>query len=101
MSVDMGYDADGLRVGGSQAAASGATAGGAAGVLRGVACPAAAFGQVRGAAELAAALERSREAHAVLAERVAAHHAGLDVRAGGTARAGDDLTSATTALAER
>ena len=95
----MGYDTGGLREGGTRASAAGATAGGAAGTLRGVSCPAGAFGQVRGAAELAAALERARDTHASLADRVQARHVDLDARAGRAAQAGDGLTAGSTAIA--
>ena len=63
MTVDMGYETGGLRQGGSRARGAGQTAAGAAGILRGVSCPAGSLGQVTGAQALAAALARSRDAH--------------------------------------
>jgi hypothetical protein len=97
--VNMGYQSDGLRRGGSQALGAGATAQGAASVLRPVACPPASLGVVAGAAALAAALARSRDAHVALAERVNAAHVDLNGRAGQAAGDGDGLTTQSAAVA--
>jgi hypothetical protein len=99
MSVDMGYDAGGMRAGGSQALRAGQTAAGAAGILREVNCPAESLGQVTGAAALAAALVRARDAHAALADRVHTDHVDLNARTGQAAGAGDGLTVDSTAIA--
>jgi hypothetical protein len=99
MSVDPGYDSDGLRRGGAQARVAGDVAAGAAGILRGATCPAAALGVVAGAEALAAALMRSRDAHVALAEQVHAGHVDLDARAGSTAGDGDGLTASSAAVA--
>ncbi|HWM58885.1 MAG TPA: hypothetical protein VNO83_13710 [Pseudonocardia sp.] len=99
MTVDMGYETGGLRQGGSRALGAGQTAAGAAGILRGVSCPAGSLGQVTGAQALAAALARSRDAHVALGERVHSDHVGLNARAGQAAGDGDGLTTGTAAIA--
>ena len=99
MTVDLGYDSDGLRQGGREARAAGELAAGAAGILRGATCPSAALGVVAGAEALAAALARARDAHVALAERVHAGHVDLDARAGTAAGDGDGLTASSAAVA--
>lgn len=98
-SVDMAYASGELRQGGSRALAAGRTAAGAAGVLRGVACPASSLGVVAGAEALAAALARARDAHVALGDRVHADHVDLDARSGAVAGDGDGLTAGTAAVA--
>jgi len=93
------YDAEGLRAGGGQAAGAAGTAEGVAGVLAPVSCDTAVFGVVAGAAGLAAAVLRSRDAHRLLAEQAAALHADVEARAERTASDADDLTGRTTTVA--
>jgi len=81
----MGYETGGLRQGGSRALGAGQTAAGAAGILRGVNCTAGSLGQVTGAAALAAAVARARDAHATLGEQVNVDHDDLNARAGSRA----------------
>lgn len=95
----MAYDADGLRAGSGQAAGAARTAEGVAGVLAPVSCDMAVFGVVAGAAGLAAAVLRSRDAHRQLAEQAAAVHADVDARAGQVAADGDGLTEQTATVA--
>jgi hypothetical protein len=97
--VDIAYEADGMRQGGAQALTAGRTAAGAAGLLRPVVCPAASLGVVAGAAALAAALARARDAHVALAERVHSDHVDLQVRTDSAAGDGDGLTAGTAAVA--
>ena len=78
--ADMAYDADGLRAGGAQAGQAAGTAGGVAGGLAPVSCEMAMFGMVAGAAGLAAAVLRSRDAHQQLAEQAATVHADASSR---------------------
>ena len=101
MSADMAYDADGLRAGGAQAGQAAGTAGGVAGALAPVSCEMAMFGVVAGAAGLAAAVLRSRDAHQQLAEQAATVLAGVQGRAGQVAADGDGLTAQTTAVARQ
>ena len=101
VSADVAYDADGLRAGGGQAGQAAGTADGVAGALAPVSCDMAMFGVVAGAAGLAAAVLRSRDAHRQLAEQAAAVHADVQGRAGQTAADGDDLTAQTTAVARQ
>jgi hypothetical protein len=98
-SIDMAYTSGEVRQGGTRALAAGQTAAGAAGVLRGVTCPAASLGVVAGAEALAAALARARDSHVALGERVHADHVDLDTRAGTVAGDGDGLTTTTDAVA--
>jgi len=95
----MAYDAEGLRTGGGQAAGAAGTAGDVAGVLAPVSCDMAVFGVVAGAAGLAAAVLRSRDAHRQLAEQAAVVHTDVDARAGQVAADGDGLTGRTTTVA--
>ncbi len=97
--VALGYGSDGLRQGGAQARGAGATAAGAARLLRPATCPASSLGVVTGADALAAAIVRARDAHVALAERVQAVHVDLAGRAGQVAGDGDGLTASTTAIA--
>lgn len=99
MSVDLAYDADGLRQGGREARGAGDVAADAAGTLRGATCPSAALGVVAGAEALAAALARALDAHVALAEGVRGGHVDLDGRAGLTAGDGDGLTASSATAA--
>jgi hypothetical protein len=97
--IDIGYQTDRLREGGSQAGSTARIATGAAGVLRPATCPAPSLGAVAGAAALAAAVVRARDAHVVLAERVCAAHEDLQGRCEGAAADGDGLTAGTARIA--
>jgi hypothetical protein len=101
VSADMAYDADGLRAGGAQAGQAAGTAAGVAGALAPVSCEMAMFGMVAGAAGLAAAVLRSRDAHQQLAEQAATVHADVQGRAGQAAADGDGLTAQTTTVARQ
>ena len=97
----MAYDADGVRAGGGQAAGAAGTAEGVTGVLAPVSCEMAVFGVVAGAAGLAAAVLRSRDAHRQLAEQAAAVHTDVHDRAGQVAADGDGLTGETATVARQ
>jgi hypothetical protein len=105
MSEDAGsgvvtsYSSDGMRGGAGLAVEAGGVAAGAASLLRPAVCPAAAFGQVAGAAELAAGVGRAREAHTTTATSTHAAHVDLDARSRRAAGSGDGLTTQTTAVA--
>jgi hypothetical protein len=89
------YTSDGIRRGGSRAVDAGRVAAGVAELLRAAECPATAFGQVTGAAELAVAVGRARDAHTATGTAVKVAHLDLDGRSRGVAGSGDGLTAET------
>jgi hypothetical protein len=104
MSTDPGgvvttYQSDGLRGGGGLAIEAGGVAERAAGVLRAVMCSAGAFGAVAGAAELATAVGRARDAYAGTGTAINTAHMDLDARSRQVATQGDGLAVQTAAVA--
>ena len=99
MTGEMAYRSDGLRAGGAQARRTAADAEQVAATLRTLDPQAAAFGVVKGAVAVAAAIGRSRDVHGDVADTVARVHADIAARAERVAATGDDLTAGTTRLA--